>query len=72
MEAFSALSPDTQPLDERSVARGILRVQIVQQPAALSDQSQKPAPRMMVFRVGLKMVGQLLDTRTEDRHLDFG
>jgi hypothetical protein len=71
MEAFSALSPDTQPFDKRSVSRGILRMQIIQEPAAFPDQAQESATRMMIFRVGLQMLGQLLNTRAEERHLDF-
>ena len=47
-------------------------MQVVQEPAAFADQAQKSAPRMMVLRVGLQVLGQLLDTRTEQRHLDFG
>ena len=46
-------------------------MQVVQQAAALADQAQKSAPRMVILRVRLEVLGQMLDTRGEKRHLDF-
>ena len=47
-------------------------MQIVEQTAALTDQTQKSAARMMVFRVRLQMLGKLLNPRREQRYLYFG
>lgn len=65
------LAADAELLNQPFVAVEILRVQIIEEPATLADQTQKSAPRMMVFRVALEMTGELLDARREDRDLHF-
>jgi hypothetical protein len=47
-------------------------MQVVQEPAAFADQAQKSAPRMMVLRVGLQMLGQLLYASRKESYLNFG
>src|SRR5262249_52859542 len=66
-----SLLADAQPFDELAVPRGILRLQVVEEPPALADQLEQAAPRMVVFLVGLEMLGQVLDALGQERHLDL-
>jgi hypothetical protein len=43
--------------------------EIVQKTPAPGDHHQKAAARGMILRVGLKMVGELIDSFSEDRYL---
>src|ERR1700682_2604013 len=64
--------PEPELGDNRSVALDVGALQIVQQPAALADQLEQPAPRVVVVGVRLEMVGEVIDPFAEDRDLDFG
>src|ERR1700694_670225 len=64
--------PEPELGDDRSVPLDVGALQIVQQPAALADQLQQPAPRVVVVGVRLEMVGEVIDPFAEDRDLDFG
>src|SRR3990167_8562178 len=66
------LLADAQPLNERRVALGILALDVIEQAAALADQLQQAAPRVVVLRVGLEMLREVIDPLAEQRHLDFG
>jgi len=63
------LLPDSEALNQIGVAIGILAFQIVEQAPALSDQLQKAAARVMVFRVGLEMFGEVIDALAQERDL---
>src|SRR6185436_16426918 len=52
--AMRLLLPNTEPLDQLGVAIRILTLQVVQQASPLTDQLQKAAARVMIFRVGLE------------------
>ncbi|CAK0770659.1 hypothetical protein CCP3SC15_410009 [Gammaproteobacteria bacterium] len=45
--------------------------QIVQQLAALADQTQQPPAGVMVMDVGLEVAGQVLNASRQQRHLDL-
>src|SRR5262245_14027561 len=45
---------------------------VFQQPAALADEHQEPAPRMMVLDVLFEVVGQAVDALGEERDLHLG
>jgi hypothetical protein len=45
--------------------------EVRQQPATLSDHSEKPAPRVIIVRVGPEMLGQMVDPLRETRDLDI-
>lgn len=72
----AALSLDsaaqTQLADQVGVAGFVLALQVVQQLAALRDQLQQTTTRMVVFLVGLEVLGQGGNARRQDRHLHFG
>src|SRR3954449_7373316 len=57
--------------DEAGVAVLVLAAEIIQQRAALVDQHQKTAARMVVLGVGLEVLGEVLDAFGQDRDLDF-
>ena len=66
------LAADAQLLDDRPVALRVLLPQILEEPAPLADQHQQAAPRVMVLRVGLEVLGEAVDTLGEERDLHLG
>jgi hypothetical protein len=66
------LLPDAKLFDEAAIPLEVLALQIVQQPPALADQLHEPPPGMMVFGVGLEVLGQIADPLAEDGNLDLG
>lgn len=69
---MARLSPDAELFDQRAIAREIGAAEVFEQAAAFSDQSKQPAARMMIFDVGLEMLGQLIDACAHQRDLNFG
>src|SRR3546814_7551189 len=59
-------------LDKFVIAVRILALEIIKQAAALVDQHQQAAARVIVLRVGLEMLGQIDDALGQDRDLDLG
>jgi len=49
-----------------------MRLQVVQQAAALADQHQKSTPRSVILLVSLKVLGQFTNPLTQNRDLDLG
>ena len=64
--------PEPELGDNRPVALDVGPLQIVQQPAALPDQLEQPAPRIVVVGVRFQMVGEVVDPFAEDCDLDLG
>src|SRR5438034_7116542 len=58
--------------NQRAIAVGIARLQVVEQLAAPRHHPQQPASRMMVLRVILEMIGETVDARGQERDLHFG
>src|SRR3954467_12087029 len=65
------LLTDAEALDQVRVAVRVLALQVVEKSAALADQLQQAAARVMVLRVRLEMVGQIADALAEERNLHF-
>ena len=65
------LLADAQLADYVAVAVRVVRLQVVQQAAALADEHQKAAPRGVILLVSLEMLSQLANAHTQDRNLDF-
>src|SRR5262249_30911272 len=61
----------TQALDQRVVALAVPGLEIIEQPAALADQLQQAAARMVILRVTLEMLGEVGDALAQDGDLDF-
>src|SRR6476659_3419203 len=66
------LLADAQTTDQLRIAFRVLALEIVEQPSALADEFEKPPARVMVLRVGLEMLGEVIDALTEERDLNFG
>src|SRR5271167_2649316 len=66
------LLPDVQALDQIGVALSVLRLEVVEQPPPAADQHQQTAARMMILRVGLEVLGEVVDALAENRNLYFG
>ena len=65
------VSGAAKALDELLVAPVVLALEIVEQPAALTDHHQA-TPGMEILLVRLQMIGQILDALGQDRDLDLG
>src|SRR3990167_1858991 len=65
------LFADAQAADQLRITLGILALQIVQQAAALPDQLEKTAARVMILRVGLEVLGEIADAFAENGDLNF-
>src|SRR6056297_506209 len=68
----SLSATDTEALDEVLVARLVLGLGVVEEFPALGDELQKATAGVVVFLVGLEVLGQRRDPRGQDRHLDIG
>ena len=68
---LSKLLADAQAADQIGIALRILALQIVQQAAALPDQFEEASARVMIFRVGLEMLGEIADAFAENGDLNF-
>lgn len=65
------LLADAQFSDDVAVAVRIVRLEVVEQAAALAYQHQQTAARSMIFRVGFEVLGELADALAQDRNLYF-
>ena len=54
------------------VDRGLPAPKIIKQFPPLRHHLQKPAPRMVIFRILLEMLRELLNGARKDPHLDIG
>ena len=66
------LLTDIETLDEIGVALTVLEFQIVEQAAPSAYQHQQSASRMVIFRVGLEVIGQVVNALAEDCDLHLG
>src|SRR5262245_52469627 len=69
--SHDSLFADAETLDQISVTVRVLGLHVVQEPAALADQLQQTAARMMILRVRLEMVGQVVDAIAQNGDLNF-
>src|SRR5258708_24662227 len=67
----SSLFADAEAFDQFGVAIRVLALQVIQQAAALSDQLQQAAARVVVLCVRLEMFGEIADPLAEERDLHF-
>src|SRR5574337_1846266 len=66
------LLAQTQLVDQRCVALGILGLQVVEELPAPAHHAQQAAAAVMVLGVRLEMRRQLVDASGQQRNLDFG
>src|SRR6266404_5856403 len=71
-ERKEVLLTDAEALDQRLVALEITPLEVIQQPPPLPHELEKLAPRMMIFRGRLEMLGQVHDAVAEQRDLHLG
>ena len=65
------LLAQTEFCDQSGVTAGVFGLQVVQQLATAADHAQQAAATMVVFGVGLEVRGQLIDTASQQCHLNF-
>jgi hypothetical protein len=58
-------------LDELLVCIEVLRLQVLEVPLPLTDESEQAAPSLVIVLVELEMLGQLFDTLGLDSYLRF-
>jgi hypothetical protein len=63
------LLTDTEFLDEGPVGIDILFLQIVKKTPSLTNKLQQALPGMMIFDMGLEMLGEILNTIRKKRDL---
>src|SRR5262245_26712909 len=68
----AALAAESEPSDDGPVARAVLLHEIRKKAAALADELEEAAARMVVLGEAAKMRRQLLDPLREERDLDLG
>jgi hypothetical protein len=66
------LAAQAQRADQGLIAAFVGLLQVVEQRAALRDQLQQAAARVVVLLVGLEVLGEVGDPFGQDRHLHFG
>src|SRR5688572_27001100 len=71
-EGVAGLLANPERVDELAIAVDTLRLEIVEEPATLTDQLQEPTARMMVLRVGLEVLREVSDPLGEERDLHLG
>jgi hypothetical protein len=55
------LPTQTQPIDQRFVPAEINGLKVPKQASALADELKQPSAGVMIFFVGLEMLGQIYD-----------
>src|SRR6476660_8953560 len=65
------LAAESESSDDDAVARAVLLHQVGEKAAALADELEEAAARMVVLGKTLEMLGQLLDPLGQERDLDF-
>src|SRR5690606_21102468 len=65
------LAAQAELLDQGLIATLVLALQVVEQAAALRNQSEQTTTGMVVLLVVLEVLGQVADALGKDRHLDF-
>lgn len=63
------LPAQAQTIDDLVVALNIRFLQVVEQTATLRDHFQQATPRVIIFLMRLEMLGQVVDSLAEKRHL---
>src|SRR6266542_4053632 len=66
------LLADAQALDQFRIPIRVLPLQVVQQTPALTNELEKAAAGVMIFRVGLEMFRKVADALAEERDLYLG
>ena len=68
---ISNLLSQAETTDQFVVAIDLDALQIIQQAAALADQLEQAAARVIVFLMRLEMIGEFVDALGQERHLNF-
>jgi len=66
------LMAQTELLHDGLITVGIVRLEVIQQAAALADQHEKAAARAVVFLVGFEVFRQVTNALTQQSDLNFG
>src|SRR5208282_1707446 len=67
----SALLTQAESFHNLAIPIRVAPIQIIQQPPAFVDHHDQPAPRSMIFCVGLEVGGEIVDALAQQRDLYF-
>ena len=68
-ELVWSLLAQTQLIERRLVSRRRGALEVIKKPAAACDHLEQAAARGMILRVGLEMLGEVIDARSQDGDL---
>jgi hypothetical protein len=66
------LSAQAELRDEASIPFDVLTLQVLEQTPSAPHKEEQPAPRVVVFGMGLGMLGQVGDAPGKKGYLDLG
>ena len=69
VELVLSLLAQTQLIERRLVSRRRGALEVIKQPAAACHHLEQAAARGMILRVGLEMLGEMVDARSQDGDL---
>mgnify|MGYP001827791773 FL=1 len=66
------LSAQAESTDQLSITLDVFTLEVVEQATSLADHHQQAPPAVVVMFVGTEVLGQVIDTITQQGHLDLG
>ena len=69
---MNALLAQPQPLDERLVRLRLCALEVIEELPAAAHHAQQSAARVVILHVSFEVLGEVGDTRSQERNLDFG
>ncbi len=69
---MQVLAAQAEASDKRFVALEVRPLEVLEQASTAADHHQEPAPAVVVFVVGLKVLAEAVDTFGQQRDLDLG
>src|SRR5688572_2047591 len=67
----TSLFPQAQTVDQLAIGVRIVSLEVVEQLAPAADHPQQPPTRVVVLDMGLEVLGEIRDTRGEQRDLNL-
>jgi hypothetical protein len=66
------LLADSESFNDRAIPIGILGLQVIKKPAALTNHLEQPSAGMMIFRMDFEMLRQITNSFAQNGNLNLG
>ena len=66
------LLADSESFNDGAIPIGILRLQVIKKPTALTNHLEKPSAGMMILRMDLEMLRQITNSFAQNGNLNLG